>query len=207
MPVTFADQVRPETAIPTKTKKPKDSSFRQQRVPAWQPIYTAGTVVPTFFLIGIAFVPIGIGMLSISDNIMEKVIPYTDCKDKDGRLCKNVIMNQTPVERDCFCNISFDIDTEWKGDVFIFYFLTNFHQNHRRYLRSRNGHQLLGNLNYDDWGDIDDCDPYAYCEDLSSCCNGANGTGRCDNVLRTGTPFMPCGAVANSMYSDIIALK
>ena len=207
MPVTFADQVSPETAILTKTKKPKETSFRQQKVPAWQPIYSAGTVVPTFCLIGIAFIPIGIGMLSISDSIMEKVIPYTDCKDRDGRFCKKVILNQRPHERDCSCNITVDIDTDWKGDVFIFYALTNFYQNHRRYLRSRNDHQLLGDLNSEDWGNTDDCDPYTYCEDSSSCCNGANGTGICDNILKNGTPYMPCGAIANSMYSDIITLK
>jgi len=32
-----------------KTKKPSDSAFKQQRLPAWQPILTAGTVLPTFF--------------------------------------------------------------------------------------------------------------------------------------------------------------
>ena len=205
MPVTFADQVSPE--IPTKPRKPKNTSFRQQRVGAWEPIYTVGFVVPTFLVIGIAFIPIGIGMLSISNNIMEKVIPYTDCTNKEGRFCKNVIASQRPAERDCFCNISFEVDTDWKGDVFIFYSLTNFYQNHRRYLRSRNDHQLLGNLDYDDWGNTDDCDPYTYCEDSSSCCNGANGTGRCDYELKTGTPYMPCGAIANSMYSDIIKLR
>ena len=65
MPVTFADQVSPETPINYKSKKPKNIAFRQQRVPAWQPIYNAGTVVTIFILIGIAFIPIGIGMMSI----------------------------------------------------------------------------------------------------------------------------------------------
>ena len=30
---------------------------------------SAGTVLPTFFVIGIAFIPIGIGMLWFSDNV------------------------------------------------------------------------------------------------------------------------------------------
>jgi hypothetical protein len=29
-----------------------DSDFKQQRLPAWHPILTAGTVLPTFFVIG-----------------------------------------------------------------------------------------------------------------------------------------------------------
>ena len=46
-----------------------DSAFKQQRLPAWQPILTAGTVLPTFFVIGVAFIPIGIAMLWFSENV------------------------------------------------------------------------------------------------------------------------------------------
>ena len=46
-----------------------DSAFKQQRLPAWQPILTAGTVLPTFFVIGVAFIPIGIGMMYFSANV------------------------------------------------------------------------------------------------------------------------------------------
>ena len=62
-----------------KSKKPTDSAFKQQRLPAWQPILTAGTVLPTFFVIGIACIPIGIGMLWFSNTVVEKEIDYTDC--------------------------------------------------------------------------------------------------------------------------------
>ena len=57
-----------------------DSAFKQQRLPAWQPILTAGTVLPTFFVIGIAFIPIGIGMLFFSENVREHKYDYTDCE-------------------------------------------------------------------------------------------------------------------------------
>lgn len=46
-----------------------ESAFKQQRLPAWQPILTAGTVLPTFFVIGIAFIPVGIGLLYFSDEV------------------------------------------------------------------------------------------------------------------------------------------
>ena len=52
-----------------KSKKPQDSAFKQQKLPAWQPILTAGTVLPTFFVIGVAFIPIGIGMLYFSESV------------------------------------------------------------------------------------------------------------------------------------------
>jgi hypothetical protein len=49
-----------------------DSAFKQQRLPAWQPILTAGTVLPTFFVIGIAFIPVGIGLLYFSDEVSQQ---------------------------------------------------------------------------------------------------------------------------------------
>lgn len=61
--------VGPGTAV--KSKKPDNTAFKQQRLPAWQPILTAGTVLPAFFVIGIIFIPIGIGIFVTSNNIRE----------------------------------------------------------------------------------------------------------------------------------------
>ncbi|MEQ2269059.1 Cell cycle control protein 50A [Xenotaenia resolanae] len=54
-----------------RTKKPENTAFKQQRLPAWQPILTAGTVLPAFFIIGLIFIPIGIGLYVTSNNIKE----------------------------------------------------------------------------------------------------------------------------------------
>ena len=53
------------------THEPKNSKFKQQALPAWQPILTAGTVLPTFFVIGVAFIPIGVGLMYFSDTVKE----------------------------------------------------------------------------------------------------------------------------------------
>jgi len=81
-----------------KTKKPSDSAFKQQRLPAWQPILTAGTVLPTFFVIGVAFIPIGIGMMYFSANVMEQTIAYTDCRG-ESLICSEAIKNKTAKEK------------------------------------------------------------------------------------------------------------
>merc|ERR1739844_553954 len=62
------------------TKKPSESDFSQQKLPAWQPILTAGTVLPAFFVIGIAFVAIGVGLLHFSNEVLEFHTDYTQCK-------------------------------------------------------------------------------------------------------------------------------
>ena len=46
-----------------------DTKFKQQKLPAWQPILTANTVLPAFFAIGIAFIPLGVALLVTSNNV------------------------------------------------------------------------------------------------------------------------------------------
>lgn len=184
-----------------KTKKPNDSAFKQQRLPAWQPILTAGTVLPTFFVIGVAFIPIGIGMMYFSANVMERKIPYTDCVNINGDKCSDMINNKTAADKNCKCDptkLTFTIDDDWKGDVFIYYELENFYQNHRRYVKSRDDKQLLGRLDKADA----ECKPFDKCKKTEGeCRNGINET------LDDTTPFFPCGAIANSLFSDVIVLK
>ncbi len=46
-----------------------DTALKQQRLPAWQPILTAKTVLPLFFSIGVIFVVLG-GVLLHYSNIV-----------------------------------------------------------------------------------------------------------------------------------------
>ena len=62
-----------------KSKKPDNTAFKQQRLPAWQPILTAGTVLPAFFVIGLIFIPIGIGLFVTSNNIKEFEVMMAAC--------------------------------------------------------------------------------------------------------------------------------
>lgn len=89
-----------------------DSAFKQQRLAAWQPILTAGTVLPTFFVIGIAFIPVGIGLLYFSDEVKEKVVDYTFCKSDDGDICADVIAKDANAT--CVCTLPFTLDHDFQ---------------------------------------------------------------------------------------------
>ena len=66
----------------------------------------------------------------------------------------------------------------------MYYGLTNFYQNHRRYVKSRDDNQLLGEFSKTD---SSDCIPF----DIDS----------------SGQPIVPCGAIANSLFNDTLRLK
>ncbi|KAL3268906.1 hypothetical protein HHI36_007993 [Cryptolaemus montrouzieri] len=176
-----------EPSEPHKSKKPADSAFKQQRLPAWQPILTAGTVLPTFFVIGIAFIPVGIGLLFFSDKVNECVVDYTNCTDVKERICSEVIKkNDSAI---CNCTLNFTLNTNFElfgfilGKVYMYYGLSNYYQNHRRYVKSRDDNQLLGRLE----NPVSmDCMPF--------------------HKDKEGRPIAPCGAIANSMFSDKFTL-
>ncbi|KAF9796568.1 hypothetical protein SFRURICE_011717 [Spodoptera frugiperda] len=168
-----------------KSRRPAESAFKQQRLPAWQPILTAGTVLPTFFVIGIAFIPVGIGLLYFSDEVKEHVIDYTQClKEGENITCADYI-KRTAMEH-CTCRLPFNLTEDFKGDVYFYYGLSNYYQNHRRYVKSRDDSQLLGRLSP---VPSTDCLPYAFAME--------------DGVEK---PVAPCGAIANSLFNDTLTV-
>jgi hypothetical protein len=80
---------------------------------------------------------------------------------------------------ECTCDIDVEIDRTVKGPVYFYYRLTNFYQNHRIYVKSRDNAQLTGK-------DVEtpnrDCAPYAYDSN--------------------DMPIAPCGTIANSLFND-----
>ena len=59
----------------------EDTAFKQQRLKAWQPILTPKTVLPTLFIIGIIFAPIG-GLLIWGSSLVSEIsFDYTDCEN------------------------------------------------------------------------------------------------------------------------------
>lgn len=167
--------------VAAKSKKPDNTAFKQQRLPAWQPILTAGTVLPAFFVIGIIFIPIGIGIFVTSNNIREFEVDYTGIdSNSDCHKCVNISWNSKP----CNCTINFTLDTAFESNVFMYYGLSNFYQNHRRYVKSRDDSQLNGDKN-SLTNPSKECDPYRTSENK---------------------PIAPCGAIANSMFNDSLRL-
>ncbi|XP_045132373.1 cell cycle control protein 50A-like isoform X1 [Portunus trituberculatus] len=171
-----------------KAKQSKfNQKFKQQRLPAWQPILTADTVLPAFFLIGLLFVPLGAALLFFSRSVQEMQLDYTDCKSVSHMEagvsvpCSEVI-RRSNFTLDCTCQVNFTITEPFVKTVYLYYGLDNFYQNHRRYVKSRDDNQLLG-------------------KEITSPSNDCNPFG-----MNDGKIYAPCGAIANSMFNDSLTL-
>lgn len=49
--------------------RPDNTAFTQQRLPAWQPMLSAGIVIPGFVVIGLVFIGIGVALFVTSQSI------------------------------------------------------------------------------------------------------------------------------------------
>jgi len=141
-------------------------------------------------VIGVAFIPVGIGLLYFSDEVKEHTIDYTNCNSTEttddglSRKCADIIAADP--KKNCTCEIPFELTSEFVGKVYMYYGLTNFYQNHRRYVKSRDDNQLLGQLSSTV---SSDCEPFAY-----------------EKENDKDIPIAPCGAIANSLFSDELTL-
>ncbi|KKK24587.1 hypothetical protein P175DRAFT_0437557 [Aspergillus ochraceoroseus IBT 24754] len=182
-----------------KTRRPANTAFRQQRLKAWQPILTPRSVLPLFFIVGIIFAPLGGVLLWASAQVQELVIDYSDCKDVTNEVSipnDNVkysfrssvrqppTWQRTNASGTEVCRLIFDVPDSIGPPVFMYYRLTNFYQNHRRYVKSLDLDQLKGKA-------VD-----------NSTING----GSCDPLRLdpSGKAYYPCGLIANSMFNDTI---
>merc|ERR1712098_531918 len=174
---------------PTKTKsrRPANTAFRQQRLKAWQPILTPKTVLPIFFAVGIIFAPIGGLLLWASAGVQELIIDYTDCSTAESEFSqmpddkvsasfsssnstarpqwKRVEESRRPpysavnVSDTSVCTLQFSIPNDINPPVYMYYRLTNFYQNHRRYVSSLDTSQLRGSALDNDTIDGSACNP------------------------------------------------
>ncbi|NWU92690.1 CC50C protein, partial [Upupa epops] len=158
---------------------PDNSAFKQQKLPAWKPQLNIATVLSTFFLTGAFCLSVGVCLVLSANSVREVQIDYSDpCSD-----CSKLRENSSNWNKECHCSVNFTLKEDIAGDVFMYYGLQNFFQNHRRYMTSRSDAQLLGrSVNIQN----SRCAPFA--------------------TYRNGTPMAPCGAIANSMFNDTLDL-
>lgn len=119
----------------------------------------------------------------------EKQLEYTNCLSiSEGRSCADVIA--ADIYQSCDCVLNFTLSENFERDVFVYYGLSNFYQNHRRYVKSRDDKQLLGFKN----SLSKDCDPFKL-RDIKQ--------GQQTKTM----PIAPCGAIANSLFNDTFEIS
>lgn len=179
-----------------KSRRPKNTAFYQQRLKSWQPILTPRTVLPLLLILTVICVPIGIAFLITTYNVQKIEINYTKCNtlgketyteipDKyyGAHFRSSSSNDQTSAYwkyNSGVCTVKFDVLNDINGPIYLYYKLTNFHQNHRKYVGSYDWNQLRGQA--------------VSKSALSTDCGVLR--------YRDNKIIYPCGLVANSMFND-----
>jgi hypothetical protein len=83
------------------------------------------------------------------------------------------------------CRLQFDIENDLTPPILMYYRLSNFFQNHRRYVKSFDQNQLNGKAQTVSQINSGDCSPL-------------DVDGKADK------PYYPCGLIANSLFNDTL---
>lgn len=161
-----------------KVNRPKNSPILQQKLKAFQPIYTLETTIGLLVFCSVLFSVFGIVLYSEASRLSEYSYSYTNCKSE---ICTKTI------------NIP-----EMQPPIYVYYELRNFYQNHREYMKSRSYKQLMGqDLSYDE---ISDCKGVRKGKSLYEDYY-LDGSPILDDDVAN-----PCGLVARSIFNDTMVL-
>jgi len=175
-------------------------------------------VLPTLFIIGLIFAPIGGLLIWGSNNVSMITLDYTNCDTQatseftplakssyDLRSSDSGLTHDAPtwqftndstaanVSMRAQCQIRFNLPADLQPPVFLYYKLTSFYQNHRRYVKSLDAGQLKGGATTASALNSGDCKPLA--QQMVTV-----------NGVQTAKAIYPCGLIANSVFNDTISL-
>merc|ERR550534_2330132 len=155
--------------------------YLEQKSRVYTPDYSPANLWKYYFGAAVAFGVLGVALGIHFLTVKEVVIDYTECCQSGRTLDWTGLAS--PDNR-CICEKNL-VDDSDQGDIFpiqgpilIYYYIENFHQNHRGYEDDRDDKQLAGKT-----------------------VEGAD----CANNTRN---VQPCGFAANTMFTDkILAIK
>jgi len=166
-----------------------DTDFKQQRLKAWRPILTPTRVVAIYAITGLVFVIVGIIVQQGSKDVVEYRVQY----DGDGMSTDCSVKSATEPEE---CTLTVKLDKPMKGPIYVYYQLTNFYQNHRDYVKSVSQYQMRGEcLKQDSPANMDLCSSRFSVKDCEP-----------RHLSPEGAFLMPCGSIANSLFTDTFKL-
>jgi len=153
---------------------PHNTAFKQQRLKAWTPVWTTSIVITTLVAIGAICLLLGAICIGLSVSVVEVEQQY------------DVSCGKAPV-----CNVAITIPSEMSTPVFVYYKLSNYFQNYRGYVKSRDEKQLRAVA-------VDTSS--LTCSPLTRYGDAFNGP----NTTLDSYTLYPCGLIANTFFNDIL---
>jgi hypothetical protein len=165
------------------SNKPKNDDLTQQRLKAFQPVYTLESTIGVLVTCALLFLVFGFVLYVQADKVVEKIVYYSK-----------------PCRYNSTCELDVMISGELTQPIYVYYELNNFYQNHRKYIKSRSYKQLMGNdLDKNRLGECEGVVEGA--DQFDNYRHYLNGSRIEDDAV-----LNPCGLMARSMFNDTFEL-
>jgi len=148
-----------------------NTAFKQQRLKAWTPVWSVNIIITTLIAIGAICLLLGAICIGLSVSTVEVEQQY-DVTCGGSRVCY----------------VTIPIPSDMATPVFVYYKLSNYFQNYRAYVKSRDEKQLRAT----DTGSSLTCAPMTNYGDEF---HGPNST-------LDSFKLYPCGLIANTFFND-----
>jgi LEM3 (ligand-effect modulator 3) family / CDC50 family len=161
----------------------RGARLRQQELPSHVVTFASRHILSLYFAAALLFIPFGAAVLAASLKVKRTdVISYASRAECDvGKIATEGRL----------CTVPFKVEERIPAPSYLYYALTEFHQNTRKYARSQSDQQLRGmvpkSLMF-----VSNCEPYLYKENST---HGQNG-------FRPEEFYLPCGLTARSRFND-----
>lgn len=179
------------------------SKFRQQELPAFRPMLNPSKVIALYLVVCAVLISLGCLCLDASNNVMHSSLLFltstqvTQIKyryDDDSDCFPNNVSNSENTKSQLMqedgtkkCTLRPIVNHTMKPPIYVYYELTDYFQNHRRYVKSRSDHQLAGKSTKA----VADCKP----KDKLDMESG-------DSATEGSRDINPCGLAAWSYFND-----
>lgn len=163
---------------PEKSQRPVSSAYWQQRLTSWDPVLTPFSIITLLIVLGLILVPSGVVMLNGSNTTFDLQIQYGG--EGTAQTLKDVLSPNNIYKDEASATVDFTLESDLDGPLYLYYQITNYHQNNIKYSSSVNWNQMQGQKMA--LKDLKVCEP----ADKTS-----------DDV-----PLNPCGLISSSFFTD-----
>lgn len=123
------------------------SQFKQQRLPAWQPLLSPGYISIVLLIVAVIVTPLAAMITLANLNAKDFTFRYDQinrCTSANNQGAFTYTGNGAELSRGCITSVAFELTESLQAPVYLYYGLTNFYQNHRRFTNSKSDAQLAG---------------------------------------------------------------
>lgn len=169
----------------SKPRAPVIERLKQQELESYTLTFSPRIVITLYFAIAFVFMPLGSVIIVGTSKIQvysSPTYPSENCTRTGGEQLHE-------------CSITFMLPKVFPAPSYFYYSLTNFHQNHRKYAKSRSDIMNQGILP-EAFLDVEGCPPWLYKNESTG---GEDGFD--PSELR-----YPCGLTARSFFNDTFKL-